>query len=347
MARFLHNILLTAFCSLACVAHAEELSTEPEKNVEESYLTPDENEDYEIEPLYSSDDESIFGFLNTPHSAISESVEVIAKYMDVFFADEKIYQESTKSYAVLSAYSITDENSETQYAGDLRIKLDLPKTKKKLKLVIESDTDQELQSGFEHVTGDTPKKAATESSYYAALQRALKKQGEWKLYSSLGIKLRTPLDPFIRIRAKRHISFDEWNLNFTQSFFWFQSLGAGTSSLLEFDRTFYDNLLFRSATTAIWRNQTDDFELSQSFSLFHEISDRRAISYTIASFGTSEPTVHATSYLFNIRYRQRIHKDWLYAELRPEIVYERENDFHPEPSLIFQIDMVFGDKYLK
>ncbi|MDH5778809.1 MAG: hypothetical protein OEZ33_11395, partial [Gammaproteobacteria bacterium] len=68
---------------------------------------------------------------------------------------------------------------------------------------------------------------------------------------------------------------------------------------------------------------------------------------TIASFGTSEPTVHATSYLFNIRYRQRIHKDWLYAELRPEIVYKRENDFHPEPSLIFQIDMVFGDKYLK
>jgi len=343
MVRFFQSIFLFLSMSLIGIVHAES----PPGEEAQSYITPDEDEDYEIDLLLPPDADSMFGFLDSPHGAISESVEVMAKYMDIFFANEKIYQEATKSYAVLSTQTITDEHGNTRYAGDLRLKLDLPKTKKKLKLVVESDTDQELQSGIEPVTGETPTKAASESSYYAALQRELKQRGEWKFYSSLGIKLRVPLDPFIRLRATRHAHFYKWNMRFSESLFWFHSLGTGASTVIEFDRTFLGNLLFRSTTTAIWEDNSDDYELSQSFSLFHEITERRAISYTIASYGSSEPTVHATSYLFNIRYRQRIHKDWLFIEFRPEIIYERENDFHPERSFIFQIDMIFGDKYLK
>lgn len=340
-------LLIRLFLVSTCLSPLFALAEEPGN---EDYLVRNEEAEIDVSDgiyPFDEDDDSSFEFLNSPHSVVSDGVETVAKYMDIFFADEKIYQESTKSYAILSGKAITDKHGETRYAGDLRIKIDLPKTKKKMKLVLESDTEQELQSGLDHPAEQSPGKAASEADYYAALQRELAEFDEWKFYSSLGLKLRIPLDPFLRIRATRLENFAKWKMRFSETLFWFDSLGTGAASLLEFDRTMYNNLLFRSTSSAIWKDETDDYELTQSFKLFHEITERRAVSYTIAAYGTNKPTIHSTSYLFNIRYRQRIHKDWLFIEIKPEVLYERENDFHPEPTLTLQVDMIFGNKYVQ
>lgn len=305
--------------------------------------------DYRVlstEELLQSGETPGLGFLNTPHSVVSGGVETLAKYMDIFFADEKIYAEATKSYAVFSHQFIMDEHGESSNVGRLKLKIDLPKTKKKLKLLLESDPET-IQTGVERQGQDSQTRTATESSYYAALQRELVKLRNWKFYSSLGMKVNEPLDPFLRFRASRRFQFAKWNMHFSETLFLFDSLGTGAATLVEFDRKIGDNSLFRSISSAIWHDKTDDYELKQSFNLYHEISKHRAVSLTIEAFGVSKPTIHSTSYLTYFRYRQRIHKDWLFYEIRPEVLYERENNFHPSPSLILQLDMVFGENYAR
>ena len=104
--------------------------------------------------------------------------------------------------------------------------------------------------------------------------------------------------------------------------------------------------LFRWHTAATWWDDTDRYELSNSFSFFHEITDRRALSYSISVFGSNKPTIQADTYLLDVRYRQRIHKDWLYYEINPQVLYEKVNNFTPEKTLTLKLEMIFGDKYL-
>ena len=300
--------------------------------------------DDEYEP--EREEESIFGLLDAPHNYVSQGVETMAKYMDIFFADEKIYQEATSSYARFTLQTIFDSHGDVSTPVDLRLKIDLPKTKKKLKLVIESETERGAQAGADGSSTVTPAATTEKSDFYAALQKTFPEKKGWNARSSIGMKIDAPLNPFVRYRVFRDTKLGLWKFHFAETLFWFKSSGIGSSTLFEFDRALTRNVLFRSSTNAIWEDNRDYYEMSHTFALFHELSNRRAVAYSITVFGDSDPTVYATSYLARVSYRQLIHKDWLFLEVRPEMLYERETNFDPEPSLSLQLEMVFGNKYL-
>lgn len=321
------------------------ISTSPHCKEEDSYLTPDEEpENYDIDYILTPYEEDFFSFLDAPHEIISEGVESMAQGMDLFFADEKVYTEATSSYARLSTQINFNHEGESSTTGDLYIKVDLKKTKKKLKLLLKSDTDRDLQTGTD--TDRSPGQQKETVNFYAALEKEISKKYDWRTKASLGIKLRAPLDPFLRIRAHKNFSINSWNMRFTETLFWFNSKGAGASSLLELDHALTQNILFRSRSTELWTDFLDYHEVEQSFTLYHKLTDRRAVSYNIGAYGISEPQMHMVRYYTSIGYRQRIHRDWLFIEVSPALTYTRDNNFKPERSLVIKLEMVFGNKYV-
>jgi len=325
---------------LAGMATAQQAAEETE-----SYLLPgEEPENYDLEYLTVPFEDEFLDFLDAPHEFISEGVEVMAQEMDLFFADEKVYTETTSSYARLSTQADFDNTGASSFSGDLHLKVDLKKTKKKLKLLLESDTDRDLQTGTD--TSKSPGQDKGTVNFYAALQKEISKKKEWRTKASLGIKLKVPLDPFLRIRAHKNFNFDIWNIRFTETLFWFNSKGSGASSLLEMDYPLTKNLFFRSRTSELWTDFLDYHELEQVFTLYHDITDRRAVSYNIGVYGITEPTTHAVRYYASIGYRQRIHREWLFIEVSPAVTFEKENDFKSERSLMLKLEMVFGNKYV-
>lgn len=321
------------------------ISTSSHSEEEDSYLTPNEEpENYDIDYILMPYEEDFFSFLDAPHEIISEGVESMAQGMDLFFADEKIFTEATSSYARLSTQINFSHGGESSMTGDLYLKVDLKKTKKKLKLLLKSDTDRDLQTGTN--TSASPGQQNETVNFYAALEKEISKKYDWHSKASLGIKLRVPLDPYLRIRAYKNFSLRNWNIHFTETLFWFNSKGAGASSLLELDHSLTQNILFRSQTSELWTDFLDYHEMSQTFTLYHKLSDRRAVSYSFGAYGISEPQMHMVRYYTSIGYRQRIHRDWLFFEVSPALTYTRDDKYKPERSLVIKLEMVFGNKYV-
>jgi len=292
------------------------------------------------------EDQSFFTFLNSPHKDASSGLEWLSKRIDTFFANEDLYEESTGSFARLTASTILREGGKQSYLGDLSVRLELPHTKKKLKLIIETDADKNLENRPGQLSQPTPNQALSETTYFAGVEQKLAEKSLWDVSTSTGIRIRSPLDPFVRLRMKREVVFKYWKFRFTETLFHFHSSGTGHNSTFEWDRPMSKKDLFRWHTTATWWDDTDHYELSNSLSFFHEITDRRALAYSISVFGSNKPTVQADTYLFDVRYRQRIHKDWLYYEINPQVLYEKINNFTPEKTLTLKLEMIFGDKYL-
>lgn len=291
-------------------------------------------------PIKAEAEKPFFSFLDTHQEFISSGVETAARNIDEFFSDDKVFYESSGTYLRLRADAIINERGERTYQGDVKLKLRVPNTKKKLKFTLESDPNEKP----DEISGqgeNTPIEAIEEKDYFAGLQAELGKKESWKFKPSIGLRLGSPVEFYFKFRIKRKYEFNKWSLHIHETPYWFESSGWGSDSYLELNRKVTGNDLFRASTFARWTNESNKFELSQVFSMFHTLSKRRAVSYFTGVYGESEPTVSATHYLLGLSYRQNIHKDYLFVELMPQIKYEKSNDFHAEHSITLRLEIVF------
>lgn len=294
----------------------------------------------EYDTVKDESEKSFFSFLDTPQEYISSGVEGFARNIDEFFSDDKVFYESTGTYLRLRADATVNERGERTYQGDFKLKLRVPHTKKKLKFILESDPNERPDEISEQGE-NTPNAAVEDKEYFAGLERTLGKKDAWQFKPSIGIRLSSPLETYFKLRIKRKYEFNKWSIHLHETPYWFDSSGWGSDSYLELNRKITEDDLFRASTFARWTNESEQFELSQTFTMYHTLSKRRAISYFAGVYGESEPTVYATHYILGLTYRQNIHKDYLFIELIPQIKYEKINDFHSEHSVILRLEIVF------
>lgn len=289
----------------------------------------------------TEEEQSWFSFLDIPEHAVSTQLRDFVQGVDEFFANEKAFYTSSGSYIRLSMDAVWNEGGDTSTAGDVRLRVRFPLTQGKLKLLLESDPveTQELQ---DRRLQATPATVTEDNTYYAGVQADVVRESGWSLAPSIGIRLRSPLDPYVRLRASRNYQLDDNDLlAIYGAAYWFDSSGAGYDGLVEFNHQLEANMLGRSSSFVRWTAETNYFELSQVFSAIHTLSPRRALTWSAGVYGNSDPMVHATDYLLAVRYRQALYKNFFFMELSPELRFQKENEFKDEFSLFFRLELFF------
>ncbi len=278
------------------------------------------------------------------HEYVSTGLEATAKSLDGFFAEDSAFEEATNTYLRLNFDSVFKEYEGMGFAGDARLKVDLPNTKKRLKLLIESDAQRGDTEGLE----ESPEQVAQNRDYSVAIERVVPGMVEkWNIRPSLGIKVRAPLDPFIRLRSHRYFEYTNWLLRFASGVSWFDSRGYDAYLSLSFDRPLNDVFTFRYGPQLSWTEEDMFRRLGQGISLYQQIDERQKIAYQIGSEADDDwdGEWRAKRYDIQIRYRRNLYKKWLFGEIIPHWQYLKETGFRVEPSLTFRLELVFGERY--
>ncbi len=294
----------------------------------------------EDETVSTEIDDSFFSFFDASQEYVSSSVESMARNMDEFFTSNRDFYDTSGSYLSLKQNVIFREKGIIEYTSKVKFKLRLPNTEKNLKLFFESPEDKNPYD-ISTQTENIPTTSEEEANNILGVQADSGERFGWKYKPSIGLKLGSTIDPFVRFRFSKEFNFAKWNIKWDEVPYWYDSSGWAFDSYLELNRKIREDNLFRSATFARWKNETDQFELSQVFSMFHTISKKKALSYYAGVYGVSEPNVHTTHFLLGLNYRQSIHKDYLFIEVKPQILYQRINDFHAEHSVLFSVEIIF------
>jgi len=289
-----------------------------------------------------SDQESIFSLLDGPQQYIASSFLGFSKSLDEFFSDQKAEYENSGSYIRLTGDTIFTDGEGWGFSGSTRARLVLPNTQQKLKLVFETDPDQEREDPQPKLDRN-PINAAENKSYFAGLEGLIGEFRHWRFRPGIGLKLNRKADIFMRFRASRNYYINAaWQAYFGNTLYWFNSIGLRFDTLLEFDHRFDGNRLFRSATRAKREQQNDFWDLAQIFSITQRIDDRQAMVYLGAVYGVNEPLVHAENYQLQMRYRRKLHANYLFLELIPQIQYQKDYDFKRVFSFTLRLEMVFS-----
>lgn len=283
---------------------------------------------------------SFFSFLDSSHAYLSSSVEAMARSMDQFFVDDKIFYESSGSYLRLRYSQIFEERGKTRSVNQVSFKLRLPNTEKRFKIFFESAKKNDPYNVTTQ-TEKSEKRAEEQGDYVLGLSAESGERFGWKYRPTIGADFDGSLDPFVKFKFSREDKAGLWTISWDETPFWYDSLGWGVDSNLVFNRKIDDNNLFRSSTFAGWKAQTEMFDLSQVFAIFHTINSKKAISFYSGVYGISEPKITTTEFLLGSIYRENLHKDYFFLEIEPQIRYQRINRFKPEHSIVFRFELLF------
>lgn len=276
----------------------------------------------------------------------SKNLVGAARGMDRFFSREQAEEQRNGTNFQFTMGHTLSKGGTLTPKQKVKLRLDLPSTEDRLKLVFESDPDdtdslsdknQELQgSDLQETTGD--------SDTSAALRFLLNSYHKWRVDLDVGVRTPLPLNTFVRLRGKRTHQLDEnWRARMRQTAYYFHHGGFSELSQLTFERKLKGANLFRNRYEAQFKDELNKFEFAVITSTLHVVNDRNALEYSLGILGESQPTQRTTNYYLRQNWRHRLYRDWLFFSVVPELAFPRDDGFRPNPSLTIKLDVIFSE----
>jgi hypothetical protein len=285
----------------------------------------------------------VFDPLESTRNYLSSGVTRFASYIDSYFGGNEHFQERNTSVMHVDLSRATGYGGTAQYDLSASLNLRLPISEGRLHLLIETDPERILEDEPLKSSTVLNTKPATKKSIALAARYALEQKNNWSFRTDVGIKFPLPPRPFVRSKIGYSTPIDDWRLNIGESVYWFNDIGVGETTQMDLERQVRSSILFRATSISTWLKDQQNFDMSQSFSFIHTVSDRTSLIYQASVFGISEPAAQISDTVLLVFYRYRMHQKWLYFEFSPQLHFPRVNDYKASPAMSMRLQMLFDD----
>jgi len=248
-----------------------------------------------------------------------------------------------QSYLRVGFATESDYGNLAQFKPEVRFKLDIPTTEEKLRLVVESESDELVPLSERERDRQLTEPDRTETETTGALRYLSQVGNAINLSTDIGGRLRLPPEVFVRTTARKNWLLDDhWGLNAQQRLYYYHTSGWGARTRLGADRDIGNGWHFFTSSELQWVHSDRKFEAAQIFSTRKRLNNRSVLIPRFGALGESQPSWRTTSYFVDMTWSYRVYEDWLFAELIPALEFPREESFKDQASVIFRIEMYFS-----
>lgn len=160
---------------------------------------------------------------------------------------------------------------------------------------------------------------------------------------SVGFRLRTPPRFYVKARyRKRFEPSDDLSVRMQQTLFWRDGIGYGTTSHLDTAYEMATGDLLRWELLATISEDTEGTRWWAGNTWYHRQTDKHGISLLSFVRGETGKAVPLQEYGFELTWRRRVAREWLFFNFGPTLTWPRE-ELHQkrEASLGFAVSMDF------
>ena len=245
---------------------------------------------------------------DSAHAVMNTAFCEPAVWFDDFFASDRIFEEVAGTYVRWRNDVFYNQEDGYEFNTNLNFSIELPKISSKLKLIFEGDEDQALQDVL-------PGSQAESTNNTLGLRVDVKDTSRSKFNISLSAR------PRIRLRYRyTYPARDDFLIRFTQEIQNEKGVN-GARTRLDFEKAFLPLKLLRATTEFFAAEDFPGVEWAQAFSFFKRITKKSSVSYEASIVGITRPNPVVTNSRLGIRYRQNIHRDWLFFEVSPDVTW--------------------------
>lgn len=273
--------------------------------------------------------------LDAHHRQARRSVATVAERLDRFFVDERIDEGRNETSVRLGTGMRLSESTGVDPLFRFRLDLSLPRTERRMALVLGSIIDERAPDPIATDTGE-------EGSIGAFLRLFARDRSDSRITFDGGARLSPIPDPFVRVRGYREFAFGATLLRPTQQFFWRLSDGFGEQTRLDVDRRLSSHSLARLRTTATYSETTDGVAIDLAGLLFQRVNRRSAMRFEVGIRMFTDPPRSIESYRTSVVYRRAVYRHWLFVEIEPQVHFRRPDEYRFSPAILFRFETFIG-----
>jgi len=271
------------------------------------------------------------------HRYVEGKVSATANWIDSFFDDPNRVAEDASTRIRFRPEVFFQAKRDVKFRLKLAAKIRLPKLSRKASLVIGGDDGT---GDFDNSLEDSLEDPSIGLQFFG-------KQGEFVNTSlTAGVKLNDPaLFAGPRVRYLKPLG-ERSQFRIIQTVRWFTDNGWDSRTRLDYDHVFENGLFLRQTVDGRWRadrHEEEGFRTRVSTILTQRLDQRSGLQYEWFTIFHTEPDSHVDSTTLAFRYRKQFKRDWLFYEVVPQIAFEDEFDWDPNPGIRFRIEIIFGE----
>ncbi len=302
------------------------------------------------EELPSSQDDKQKTLVDRTHSLVSDSFNnFIYQIDDTLGSGEPVTLSPTSTARVRLEFS-KEGNDRTQLKGTIKVRAVLPRSEKRLRLLISTEEDLKPESE------NQPQSNTEGLSLALRFIRSARDNGF--LNFDLGARWR---EQKVQLFGRVNLSFDYFHgghddhkatkgfhSKFTNSLYQYSSSGFENRFRYDLSRTLdeRDSLLLRGSTDILWQDNRHGALITETVGLYTDIDEKRALAFELlASYSTrinNGETEHFRGSLVRFRFRHNIWRKWFYYEFWPGVSWSAKNNYRQKFQGIFRIETLLG-----
>ncbi len=285
------------------------------------------------------------GELDDMHERISEWIYDTSNRIDIFFSGSSKEITTTKeTYLDTSFDTYAETYQSPQYRFNISLRLHLPRTQRKLNLVLED---------FKNTSSvDLPKSAVAadtieNNDYLLGVQYRQQESKYTRIRYGGGVRFRgvTP-DPYLSAYLGRSFYFSKrWELLLGNKLRFFadyrldNTVEASLIKVIDEHLRFSFQNLYRFLEHSNYKN-----EIIDSLTLEQFISSKMGLSYSfsIYSSGDNRSSFKLDYYYAGIAFRHYYYRNWAYYQVDGGLMLRETNNFSPAGRVMLKIGFIFG-----
>lgn len=280
-----------------------------------------------------------YPWLDDIQENVTYSVHETANWFDNFFVDEsKPPTETAHGSARIQLAWEPRTREIMEFESRVRINWKLPNLKNHVDVVF-SDYDEELEKA--------PVKAAqndviADQNRFNLALRWIGTHDEKSVWSHR-IGVGRKLQPFARTRYSHIFDLESGNFIRTEaSAYYYTKDGLGAHLGLQYEHGLNERSVMRLDNNFYYREKTDDWFWQHGLYGMTQLSESSALICGVYVEGDSKPNYQVSQYLVSSRWRRNALRSWLFFEVEPFVLWERDEGFSASYGVALRVEGFFG-----
>lgn len=260
-------------------------------------------------------------------SRVANTVDGAARWVDSFFGDNRYDPDQKGAFGRLYVLPYWYEYNGLEAESRFAAYLPLENVSHRVHAIIGRGDEDELITndyGFE----DLLPRDNGEDSWLMGLGYKPPWSHSGRVSLGAGVKIDWPLDPYVRISYRATHDFSEQSLvRFRTSLFWQNSEDIGSTTVVDLERRVTKDNLLRWSNWGKVSGRTEGLRYDSRVALFRNLHEDRGVVFAVGLRGDTGEPVPVRDYGFYGVYRQKVWRDWFYAQVLAGFAFYRENDW--------------------
>ncbi len=275
------------------------------------------------------DQEDTEGWLDKSQEWIYETVCGSAMWFDGFFGNARADERSSNTFGRIGLSSFWDQRDGFDTKLRFRAKFALPSASNRASLMVgrgnEDEIIEERTTQMDTIPGNFNN--IGDDSFMIGLGYSRGKGLNRGFKVSVGAKIRAPPEPYVKLRYTRAFNLtDSTLMRLRPILYWKTDEKFGATMHVDFDQLLNDRMMLRWANyaNAAESKEIRGVEWESSLYLFQALSNRKALTYRTMVLGATGAEEPLLNYGVELRFRQRVFREWLFLELLTSLTWPKE-----------------------